>query len=133
LPFKDTYHDALIHALVKDGWTILREQYKLPVGTRRLWIDVHAAKAEQIILVEIKGFETSPSSVEELADALGQYVMYQVGLAANKITVPLYLAVPEAAYEGILSEELGRLIRQHSDMKLLVFDPNREVITKWNP
>jgi len=118
---------------MKDGWTILREQYKLPVGQRRLWIDVHAAKDTQVILVEIKGLESSPSSVQELADALGQYVMYQVALAANEISIPLYLAVPEAAYQGILSEELGRLVLQHSKIKLVVFDSEHEVIIRWIP
>lgn len=135
MPAEDHYHPLVVRLLIKDGWKIVTEQYKLIAGERRLWIDIQAAKAEQslMILVEVKGFEKSPSAVTELAEAAGQYLVYQVALALNNLSFPLYLAVPEAAYQGILSEELGKQIRQQIGLKLLVFDPDQEVITRWIP
>ena len=80
MPAKDRYHDTVKRTLINNGWMIIDEQVKIEIGRRRLWIDVQDRKAKQnlAILVEIKGFENSPSSVEELFQALGQYVVYQV-------------------------------------------------------
>lgn len=105
------------------------------VGERRLWIDLQATKAEQnlTILVEVKDLENSASLVAALGDTVGQYLLYQVALSANNLEFPLYLAVPESTYQGILSEELGQRITQHIALKLLVFDPSQEVITRWIP
>ncbi len=135
MPAEDRYHPLVVRLLIKDGWRIVTEQYKLIVGDRRLWIDIQASKAEQslMILVEIKGFETSPSAVSELGDAAGQYLLYQIALEAHGFSLPLYLAVPEAAYQGILSEELGKRMIARIGLKLLVFDPDQEVITRWIP
>jgi hypothetical protein len=46
MPNKDHYHDTVIRALGKDGWTITAEQYFVAVGKRRIWIDIEAAKAQ---------------------------------------------------------------------------------------
>lgn len=41
------------------------------------------------------------------------------------------MAVPEAAYPGILSEEIGKQTLKHNNVRLLVFDPDREEIVRW--
>jgi hypothetical protein len=44
----------------------------------------------------------------------------------------LYLAVPQATYNGIFSEEVGELIlRRRPELNLVIFDPNLEEITLW--
>jgi hypothetical protein len=130
---KDTYHDVVIRALIKDGWTITGQQVRAFVGRRRLWIDLEAVKGEQnlAILIEVKGFETSPSQVEELYGAVGQYAVYKVALMINNVDAPLYLAVPTTAHQGILSEQLGREVVKQVGIKLLVFDPEAEEIVQW--
>lgn len=85
------------------------------------------------VLVEVKGFENSPSSVEELSDAVGQYSVYLFALAAKRIPTPLYLAVPHAAYEGIWIEEIGQGLIEQVGIKLLVFDPLAEQVMRWLP
>lgn len=135
MPAKDRFHPSVVRALTKDGWQISEEQYKLIIGERRLWIDLQVSKPEQnlTILIEIKDLENSASAVAALGDTVGQYLLYQVALLANDLAFPLYLAVPESAYQGILSEELGQRVIRHFDLKLLAFDPYREVITRWMP
>ncbi len=135
MPAKDRYHETVKHALIKDGWTIVDEQVKLEIGRRRLWIDIHAEKAERnlAILVEVKGFENSPSAIEELAQALGQYIIYQVTLSVKAMRFPLFLAIPDAAYRGIFAEPVGRGVIRRIEMKLLAFDPIREEIVSWIP
>lgn len=135
MPAKDRYHDAVVHALIKDGWTIAAEQLFIRLAGRRLWIDIRAAKAsEQLaIVVEVKGFENIPSPVDYLADAVGKYVLYLGALDSVSIDAPLYMAVPVAAYQGILSEEIAQRAMRRIDIKLIVFDPEREELTKWIP
>jgi hypothetical protein len=133
LPAKDAYHDTVVTVLRKAGWSPITEQIALIIEDRRLWIDlraVHAAE-QRAILVEVKGFEHMASPVDYLAQATGKYVLYRAALAYLKLDLPLYMAVPDAAYHGILSEEIGQQTRQQNDIHLLVFNPEGEEITAW--
>lgn len=47
------------------------------------------------------------------------------------VDTALYMAVPEAAYHGILSEAVGQQALKYNQVRLIVFDPNREEIIKW--
>jgi hypothetical protein len=47
--------------------------------------------------------------------------------------IHLYLAVPNAAYLGVLSTPIGRLVIDEASMNLVVFDPQSEVIERWLP
>jgi len=79
MPAKDIYHDTVKNALIKEGWTITNEQYKLMIGEKRLYPDLVAIRAnrgQEKIIIEIKSF-TGKSDVKDLEQALGQYVLYQ--------------------------------------------------------
>jgi len=120
MPAKDRYHDAVVHALVKDGWTITSEQMYIRLAGRRLWIDIQAVKASEqlVIVVEVKGFENMSSPVDYLADVVGKYVLYLSAMDAVGIGAPLYLAVPVAAYQGFLSEGIAqRTMRNSSEVE----------------
>ncbi len=77
MPAKDHYHDVVKRALVKDGWTIAREQVYMSDKHRHIWIDlgVRRGNDETLVLIEIKGFESSASLLDALMSAIGQYVM----------------------------------------------------------
>jgi hypothetical protein len=133
MPAKDRYHADVVRALIKDGWTITDEQVAVILGERRLWIDIEAVKASQrlAILVEVKGFEHMPSPVDVSADAVGRYVLYRAALDYGEVDTPLFLAVPTAAYEGILNEDIGRQAIAKAGMNLIIFDPLKEEISLW--
>jgi hypothetical protein len=133
LPAKDRYHDTVIRSLHKAGWILITEQVAIIVEDRRLWIDIRASKQTEdlAILIEVKGFEGMPSPIEYLANATGKYAMYRAALDYLQIDLPLYMAVPDAAYRGILSEEIGQQTLRHNRVRLLVFDPEREEIVRW--
>ena len=135
MPAKGRYHDAVVHALTKAGWIVTAEQVAVILGERRLWIDLEAAKMSErlAILVEVKGFEKMPSPVDYLADAVGKYVLYRAALDYGGVTTPLFLAVPTAAYKGILSEDIGQQVISKADVNLIVFDPVEEEIVLWIP
>jgi hypothetical protein len=88
MPAKDTYHNAVRFALVKDGWEILTEDYSLEYGGERLYVDIAAEKSicskqqrfaiaaekqGQKILVEVKSF-LGRSFINDLEQAVGQYI-----------------------------------------------------------
>ena len=102
MPAKDRYHDTVVRALHKDGWTILGEQVDLFVPSRRLWVDIRATKEVHtaIILVEVKGFETGASPVAYLSDAVGQCIVYKGALAYLGLSDLLYPAVPTTTLGG---------------------------------
>jgi hypothetical protein len=135
MPAKDHYHHAVIQALENAGWTITAEQVGIVLEERRLWIDIRAMNQERnlAILVEVKGFENMPSPVDYLAHSIGKYVLYRSVLHFLDISTPLYMAVPVAAYNGILSEVIGQQTVTQSDVKLIVFDPVSEEIIEWIP
>lgn len=135
LPAKDNYHDAVANALIKEGWTISPKQKLLLVGKRHLWIDIEAIKASEnlAILVEVKGFEYSPSPIEYLAEVIGKYTLYSGILEYINSHLPLYLAVPIQAYTGILSEPVGKISINKANIKLIVFEPSTEEILLWIP
>ncbi|AFY35937.1 element excision factor XisH family protein [Calothrix sp. PCC 7507] len=69
MPAKDLYHNAVIQALVADGWTITNDPLYLAYGGRELYIDIGAEKVtiaaqrgNEKIAVEIKSF-LNPSPV----------------------------------------------------------------------
>ena len=134
MPARDHYHETVRRALINDGWTLTDDPFTVLLPERFLYIDLRAEKESErlAILVEIKGFEMA-SQVEALAAAIGKYNLYRSALEITKVTDKLYLAVPLAAFRGIISETLGQqLIKQH-DVHLLIFDPNAEEIVQWIP
>ncbi|MBL8168477.1 MAG: XisH family protein [Acidobacteria bacterium] len=137
MPAKDIYHDTVIAALTVDGWTITDDPLQLRYKKRDLYVDlaaerspVAAEKEGRRIAVEIKSF-LNKSQVEALQEALGQFLMYREILAEIEAERILYLAVPKHIYEGILSEPLGRLMIDRSQLRLLVFSAKEERILKW--
>ncbi|MEO8396955.1 MAG: element excision factor XisH family protein [Chloroflexota bacterium] len=135
MPAKDRYHNAVAHALIKSGWSITSEQVFVKFYERHLWIDIQAERIEnqENILFEVKGFQNLSSPVEYLETVIGQYLLYQAVLEDLEINIPLYLAVPAAAYQGILSEEIGKVAIRKAAVKMLVFDPVSEEVLEWIP
>lgn len=137
MPAKDMYHDIVVAALIKDGWTITDDPLFLSYGGRNLYVDLGAEKSaiaaqkEEIkIAVEIKSFLKS-SPVDDLENAVGQYGIYRSILKETEPTRTLYLSVPKRSYEAIFSEKLGQLIIKSLSIRLLVFDEEEGGITKW--
>ena len=60
MPARDTYHDAVKNALIKDGWTITHDPLVVELGGDRLFIDlgaervIGAEKGTRKIAVEVK-------------------------------------------------------------------------------
>jgi hypothetical protein len=136
MPARDIFHEAVRNALVNDGWTISKDPLHLKWGRRDLYVDLAAEKflaAEkggQKIAVEVKGF-TSPSTLEALEQALGQFLIYRSVLRRLDVERMLHLAVSEDVYADVFARDVGQLVIEDYGIPLLVFDAQTEVIIKW--
>jgi XisH protein len=133
---KDIYHDSCKQALIKDGWAISHDPYSLKVGKKDLFIDLAgeklltAEKDTQKIAVEIKSF-ISPSEIRDLEVALGQYILYQNVLSRIEPDRILYLAIRDASFMKLFEQEVGQILLENKVLKLLTFNPDQEIITRW--
>ena len=137
MPAKDRYHEAVKRALLKAGWRIEREQITFILEGRHVQMDLKISDPRfpesAPAYVEIKSF-LSRSPMDDLSLAIGKYAMYRIILDELELnTTTLYLAVPLEAYQGILKERIGVLMRQRVGVVLLVVDVVQEVVKEWNP
>ena len=93
---------------------------------------VAAEKAGQKIAIEIKSF-VSPSEIEDLKNAVGQFILYHDILARTEPERMLYLAIREAVFASVFEEPIGEILLENHRVRLIVFNPQTEVIVKWIP
>nr|AFM92596.1 FdxN element excision controlling factor protein [Acaryochloris sp. HICR111A] len=133
---KDTFHDIVRRALEKDGWTITHDPLLLRYELGNLYIDlgaeqVLAAEREgQKIAVEVKSFLQN-SAISEFHKALGQFISYRMLLAEQYSDYDLYLAIPLDTYTSFFATQLVQSIVRNQQLKLLVYQPQQEVINQW--
>ncbi len=136
MPAKDIYHDTVKNALIKDGWTITHDPLSLKVGKKDIFIDLAAnkllvaQKQDTKLAVEVKSFIGS-SEIEDLKNALGQYILYDKILRAKLSKRSLYLAIRKDIFDGLFSEEIGQILLSDNSLKIIIFDPETEMITQW--
>ena len=103
MPARDRYHDQVKAALVKDGWVITHDPLRLQWGAKDMYIDLGAEhllaaeKDRRRIAVEVKSFG-SLSEMEDLEQAIGQYIVYHDVLSQVEPERELFLAVHEEVY-----------------------------------
>jgi hypothetical protein len=138
MPARDHYHLAVRKALIKDGWTITHDPLTIRYHKRDIYINLGAErllgaeKGSQKIAVEVKSF-VAASALAALEEAVGQYILYQDVLEETKAERSLYLAVPDYADEGILSEPIGELLVRKHGIRRMVYHPDREEVIAWKP
>ncbi|NEQ75891.1 MAG: fatty-acid synthase [Okeania sp. SIO2D1] len=135
---RDFHHDTVKTALIKDGWIITDDPLILKIGTRNVLVDLGAEKliaAERgaaKVAVEVKTF-ISPSLVNELEKAWGQFFLYNRILKKQDPLRQIYLAVERNVFETFFQEEVGQLLLEEPGFRLLVFDAKIEEIIQWKP
>ena len=136
MPAKDIFHDAVKVALEKDGWSVTNDPLTVDLADGQLQIDlgaerlVAATKNKRQIAVEIKSF-IAPSAVSEFHTALGQYLNYRVALRLKEPQRVLYLGISVEIYESFFGRQLPQLSLKEYQVKVVVFDPEDEVIVQW--
>ncbi|MCC3420471.1 MAG: XisH family protein [Microcoleus sp. PH2017_29_MFU_D_A] len=136
MPAKDLYHNVVKNALIKDGWRITHDPLRLKWGIKDMYVDLgaerilSAEKAGQKIAVEVKSF-VGASDMNDLENALGQYLVYRSVIARTEPDRKLYLAITQSVFSELLSEPLGQIIRADYQVFLIVFAEKNEEIVQW--
>jgi hypothetical protein len=134
---KDSFHQSVKHALIKDGWSNIAP-LTLRYGNTRLEIDLTAEqlfiaeKGTTQIAVEVKSFRTS-SIVYEFHQAIGQYLHYRLALHRTQSPRIPYLAMPVRIYERYFEDEFFQDSLQVHQIYLILVDMSREEISQWLP
>jgi hypothetical protein len=138
MPAKDTYHNAVRNALIKDGWTITHDPLRLQWGRKDMFVDlgaerlIAAERAEERIAVEIKGFH-GPSDMANIENAVGQYMVYQSFLRRLEPDRLLYLAVPDEIVRDVFEEPVGEVLLEDNLARVIGVNMEREEIVRWIP
>lgn len=133
---KDFYHDHVRNALVKEGWTITDDPLSMKWLDTTLHIDlgaerlITAEKGKERIAVEVKSF-IGASRIEDMKDALGQFLIYRASLEIYDPERSLFLAIRESAYQNTFELHDGQVLLLKEKIGLIVFDPEKEEVVKW--
>jgi hypothetical protein len=134
---KDIFHNTVKIALQKDGWLITHDPYQLRYGVADVYIDlaaepaIAAEKKGNKIAVEIKSF-VGGSTISEFHTALGQFLNYRIALeVSDEPERILYLAVPKDTYQMFIRFEPAKTVIERYAVRLIVYEPNLEVIDQW--
>jgi hypothetical protein len=136
MPARNIYHDAVVAALVADGWTITDDPLYIGFGGRNFFVDLGAEqtlgaeKEGRRIAVEIQSF-IGPSDVDNLEHALGQYLLYTTALTRREPDRRLYMAVHRSVANTLFKEEVGRAVVADWKVRLLVFDEVTQRVIEW--
>ncbi|MBW4602618.1 MAG: hypothetical protein KME29_24390 [Calothrix sp. FI2-JRJ7] len=115
---------------------MLKDDYTLEYGGDRLYVDIAAEKSitaekqGRKILVEVKSF-LGRSFVNDLEQAVGQYVVYRDVLVETALDFKLYLAITQGTYKSNFQRKLAQMIINRNQVKLLIVDAESEVIVQW--
>ncbi len=135
---KDIFHNAVRNALIKDGWTITQDPFRLEDKNVKMVYEADlgaekmlaAEKGMEKIVVEVKSF-LKLSLSNEFHTILGQYMTYIDALEFLSLDRELIIAVPKFAEERIQEYPfILHLIKKHH-LKMFVFDEIEEIILTW--
>ncbi len=121
---KDVIHNPVKNALIKDGWTIAADPFRLKYEEFELLADLSAertliaTKENHQIIVEIKSF-AGRSFVKELQQALGQYEIYLDIMELTQLNYELYLAVSHLTYQAFFTQKAAQMVIQRHNLNLL--------------
>ncbi len=136
MPKLDIIHNAVKHALMKDGWKITDDPYVIQYRRTTLYADLGAERpiaAErngQKLVVEVKSF-VGASKIQDLKEALGQYDIYRYLLEATAPERKLYVAVSAFTYKSFFNQDVIQLILTKHQLPLIIVDIENEEITQW--
>jgi XisH protein len=136
MPVRDIYHNAVKSALIKDGWIITADPYRIKYQDIDLYADLAAEQpmaAErqgQKIIVEIKSF-VGRSLMTDFHQAVGQYMVYRILLEKTAPEYRLYLAIDDITHISFFKRAGMEFLVQASQIDLLVVDVDRQEIVEW--
>ena len=91
---------------------------------------IGAEKDHQKIAVEVKSF-IGLSAISEFHTAIGQFLNYRIALEQEDSERVLYLAISKDIYQEFFTDTFIQTVLERYNIKLLVFDIQKEEIVLW--
>jgi hypothetical protein len=136
MPVRDLYHQAVRSALVKEGWIITADPFKIMYQEIDLYADLAAElpiSAElqgRRIVVEIKSF-VGRSLMTDFHNAVGQYTVYHTLMQKTVPEYELYLAIDDITHISFFQRSGIEFLVSASKINLLVVDVVQQEIVQW--
>lgn len=138
MPAKDIFHKTVKNALIKDGWVILRENFRIEVDDESLAMFIDLAAEELIgaekngrtIAVEVKSFQ-GESKLYQFHAALGQFLNLRSAIRDLWPDWIVYLAVEQDIDSNFFSFRFIQNRIEEHDIKLIIFDADNQEIVSW--
>lgn len=136
MPRKDQIHEAVKNALLKDGWTITDDPFRIAFADTDVYADLRIVKTvdgttiQRALVIEIKGF-AGDSPIHSLENALGQYELYRMYLQSIAPDDKLYLAISAITYTKQFLRPSFAFVVQEKKLPLLVVNTEKEVVVQW--
>lgn len=133
---KDIIHNAVKNALISDGWVITADPYRIKAGDIQVYADLAAdrplaaEKDGQKIVVEIKSF-VGHSLINDLYEALGQYLIYLRLLETTESDRKLWLAVSDLVFYDFFQIEAIQDVVKKYGVDILVVNIASEEVEQW--
>ena len=89
-----------------------------------------AQRGTEKIAVEIKSF-IKRSAVQDMRDALGQFVMYRAYLARLEPERKLYMAISERAYQEVFTLKAVQFLLREFSVPVIAVNVELEEIVLW--
>lgn len=134
---KDIIHEPVKTAIEKAGWKITNDQYTVQFAEFTMYADlaaervIAAQRGNDKIAIEIKSF-VKRSAVQDVRDALGQYLMYRAYLTKIEPDRKLYVATSTRAYRDIFSLKAVQFLVQQFVIAIIVVDIEQKEVVLWN-
>jgi len=136
MPAKDLYHDAVKSALMKAGWVIVADPYRIQDKdfdwyTQQTDIrPIAAAREGRKIVVAMQRF-VGRSLMIDFHHAVGQHAVYRSLMQARSSEYQLYMAIDDIIYENLFKREGIAFLTRMSQIHLLVVDIEGQEIVEW--
>ena len=136
MPALDLYHDAVKSALIKEGWEITADPFRIQYKDINLYADlaaerpIAAEREGQKIVVEIKSF-VGRSQMADFHNAVGQYTVYRSLLNKTAPDYKIYLAIDDITHQNFFTREGINFLVNASQISLLVVNVEQQEILRW--
>lgn len=91
-----------------------------------------AEKGASKIAIEVKSFATA-SEMEDLYNAVGQFILYRKALRKIEPARELYLAIRRDVYDDLFDDPNEDSLLNEDGVKVIVFEPETREIVLWIP
>jgi hypothetical protein len=130
----DRCEQIVLNALAKLGYVLVTRQYPIyysDQGRRPVFIDLELQREGETILVEVKCFNNPETVLADLYTTLGQYMFYRESVQVRNLNLPLYLAVPQSAYEYLSSESVVRNLWRNLGVHIIIINLETVEVLQW--